>query len=182
MQEIFGGEDAWKFHERLLTEYGGVAKIHGVLNVRAQIRLAGDADIPRAMDRNLNYTYQILWRCIISLQRIHLTKIRFLCRSSATLAIRCCLLIIQSVSFVPNVWGPSFSGVSGALQRTFTLILDSKTAGNHHKKQRKMLSPVFSIQQMRGLVPVFYPIAHKVSDLSARRPCANFSLMCLLVP
>ncbi len=31
---MFGGEGAWKFHERLLTDYDGVVKVHGVMNVR----------------------------------------------------------------------------------------------------------------------------------------------------
>lgn len=34
MQDMFGGDGAWDFHERLLTDYDGVAKVHGILNVR----------------------------------------------------------------------------------------------------------------------------------------------------
>lgn len=37
--------------------------------------------------------------------------------------------------------------------------------GDHHRKQRKMLNPVFSLKHMRGLIPVFYPIAYKVGCL-----------------
>lgn len=34
--------------------------------------------------------------------------------------------------------------------------------GATHRKQRKMLNPVFSIKYMRGLTPIFYNIAQKV--------------------
>ncbi|TDL20047.1 cytochrome P450 [Rickenella mellea] len=43
------------------------------------------------------------------------------------------------------------------------------TLGEHHRKQRKMLNPVFSMKHMRDLLPVFYPIAHQVRDVLARQ-------------
>ncbi|KAF8896612.1 cytochrome P450 [Infundibulicybe gibba] len=36
------------------------------------------------------------------------------------------------------------------------------TLGDHHRKQRKMLNPVFSIAHMRRMVPIFHDIAHKL--------------------
>ncbi|KAI5121967.1 hypothetical protein M0805_002037 [Coniferiporia weirii] len=36
------------------------------------------------------------------------------------------------------------------------------TLGEHHRKQRKMLNPVFSLKHMRSLIPIFYPIAHNL--------------------
>ena len=36
------------------------------------------------------------------------------------------------------------------------------TLGEHHRKQRKLLNPVFSMRHMRGLLPIFYPLAHQV--------------------
>ncbi|KAF9043394.1 cytochrome P450 [Panaeolus papilionaceus] len=36
------------------------------------------------------------------------------------------------------------------------------TVGDHHKKQRKSLNPVFSIAHMRQMVPMFYEITHKL--------------------
>ncbi|KAK7040122.1 hypothetical protein VNI00_009927 [Paramarasmius palmivorus] len=40
------------------------------------------------------------------------------------------------------------------------------TLGDHHRKQRKMLNPVFSIAHMRNMVPMFYEVAHKIDMLS----------------
>ncbi|KAH8119663.1 cytochrome P450 [Phellopilus nigrolimitatus] len=42
------------------------------------------------------------------------------------------------------------------------------TLGEHHRKQRKMLNPVFSLKHMRDLIPIFYPIAHEVTVPSLR--------------
>ncbi|KAH8110218.1 cytochrome P450 [Phellopilus nigrolimitatus] len=38
------------------------------------------------------------------------------------------------------------------------------TTGNHHRKQRKMLNPVFSIKNIRNLTPVFYSVVRKLRD------------------
>ncbi|KAI0917649.1 hypothetical protein AcW1_010348 [Taiwanofungus camphoratus] len=43
------------------------------------------------------------------------------------------------------------------------------TLGEHHRKQRKMLNPVFSINHMRHLLPVFYNILHKLRGAIAAR-------------
>ncbi|KAJ2986929.1 hypothetical protein NUW54_g9577 [Trametes sanguinea] len=36
------------------------------------------------------------------------------------------------------------------------------TLGDHHRKQRKMLNPVFSINHMRHMTPIFYDVCHKL--------------------
>ncbi|EIW62374.1 cytochrome P450 [Trametes versicolor FP-101664 SS1] len=36
------------------------------------------------------------------------------------------------------------------------------TLGDHHRQQRKMLNPVFSIKHMRDMTPLFYEISHKL--------------------
>ncbi|RPD55361.1 cytochrome P450 [Lentinus tigrinus ALCF2SS1-7] len=38
------------------------------------------------------------------------------------------------------------------------------TIGDHHRKQRKMLNPVFSASHMRNLTPVFYEITNKMKS------------------
>ncbi|OBZ67957.1 Docosahexaenoic acid omega-hydroxylase CYP4F3 [Grifola frondosa] len=41
--------------------------------------------------------------------------------------------------------------------------------GNHHRRQRKMLNPVFSAAHLRHMVPVFYGITHKLRDAIASK-------------
>lgn len=38
------------------------------------------------------------------------------------------------------------------------------TLGERHRKQRKLLNPVFSIAHMRHMLPIFYNIACKLQD------------------
>ncbi|KAJ2930969.1 hypothetical protein H1R20_g6127, partial [Candolleomyces eurysporus] len=38
------------------------------------------------------------------------------------------------------------------------------TVGEQHRKQRKMLNPVFSMGHMRGVIPSFYEVVHRLSD------------------
>ncbi|OCH86572.1 cytochrome P450 [Obba rivulosa] len=38
------------------------------------------------------------------------------------------------------------------------------TLGDHHRKQRKLLNPVFSINHMRHMVPIFYEVTHKLES------------------
>ncbi|PCH40532.1 cytochrome P450 [Wolfiporia cocos MD-104 SS10] len=38
------------------------------------------------------------------------------------------------------------------------------TKGEQHRKQRKMLNPVFSVNHMRRLLPIFYRVVHKLHD------------------
>ncbi|KAI0666644.1 cytochrome P450 [Trametes maxima] len=37
------------------------------------------------------------------------------------------------------------------------------TLGDHHRRQRKMLNPVFSINHMRHMTPIFYQVCHKLA-------------------
>lgn len=36
------------------------------------------------------------------------------------------------------------------------------TKGEHHRRQRKMLNPVFSIAHMREMIPIFYNVTHNL--------------------
>ncbi|TEB32626.1 cytochrome P450 [Coprinellus micaceus] len=38
------------------------------------------------------------------------------------------------------------------------------TMGEQHRKQRKMLNPVFSIAHMREMIPIFYDVVHRLGD------------------
>ncbi|KAJ3513699.1 hypothetical protein NMY22_g14961 [Coprinellus aureogranulatus] len=41
---------------------------------------------------------------------------------------------------------------------------DICSEGDQHRKQRKMLNPVFSIAHMREMIPIFYDVVHKLGD------------------
>jgi len=41
------------------------------------------------------------------------------------------------------------------------------TVGDHHKKQRKMLNPVFSSANLRNMLPIFNEITYKLRDAIA---------------
>ncbi|KAJ3488906.1 hypothetical protein NLI96_g2507 [Meripilus lineatus] len=43
------------------------------------------------------------------------------------------------------------------------------TLHDQHRKQRKMLNPVFSIAHMRHMTPIFYRVAHKLGDGIAKQ-------------
>ncbi|KDR76354.1 hypothetical protein GALMADRAFT_68050 [Galerina marginata CBS 339.88] len=43
------------------------------------------------------------------------------------------------------------------------------TLGEQHRKQRKMLSPVFSIAHMREMIPTFYNVTYKLRDAFANK-------------
>ncbi|KIM39744.1 hypothetical protein M413DRAFT_74240 [Hebeloma cylindrosporum] len=43
------------------------------------------------------------------------------------------------------------------------------TLGEQHRKQRKMLNPVFSIAHMREMIPTFYRVSYKLRDAFARK-------------
>ncbi|KAE9382819.1 cytochrome P450, partial [Gymnopus androsaceus JB14] len=43
------------------------------------------------------------------------------------------------------------------------------TAGEHHRKQRKMLNPVFSIAHMRSMMPIFYDVVDQLKSALTHR-------------
>ncbi|KAI1784540.1 cytochrome P450 [Ganoderma leucocontextum] len=43
------------------------------------------------------------------------------------------------------------------------------TLGDHHRKQRRMLNPIFSVSHMRHMMPMFYSVGHKLRDAIEQR-------------
>ncbi|KIK05286.1 hypothetical protein K443DRAFT_641813 [Laccaria amethystina LaAM-08-1] len=43
------------------------------------------------------------------------------------------------------------------------------TLGDYHRRQRKMFNPVFSVANIRGMVPVFYSVTHRLRDSIAKK-------------
>ncbi|KAI0060136.1 cytochrome P450 [Artomyces pyxidatus] len=41
----------------------------------------------------------------------------------------------------------------------------TSTQGAHHRKQRKLLNPVFSIKHMRSMIPLFQQLTHQLQDI-----------------
>lgn len=37
--------------------------------------------------------------------------------------------------------------------------------GDRHKKQRRLLNPVFATKQLRNMIPIFYDVSHKVRGI-----------------
>ncbi|KAJ3559691.1 hypothetical protein NM688_g188 [Phlebia brevispora] len=65
-----------------------------------------------------------------------------------------------------NIWErPSFMIASTRLMfGTGLLGVLDRMPGDVHRKQRKMLNPVFSIGHMRSMTPIFYNTAHRLRD------------------
>lgn len=73
------------------------------------------ANSPSTVDRKLNYTSQTLLRYITSLTVAHSTRIPCSYRMFSNSPLND-LHLIRRLSFVPIVFGPSFSGTAGKLQ------------------------------------------------------------------
>ncbi|PCH40534.1 cytochrome P450 [Wolfiporia cocos MD-104 SS10] len=43
------------------------------------------------------------------------------------------------------------------------------TEGDRHRKQRRILNPVFSVSHMRSMLPIFYNVVHKLRDAIAEQ-------------
>lgn len=60
--------------------------------------------------------------------------------------------------------GPGLGSVTGMMRRTpsgaLQLLIASFRTGETHRRQRKMLTPVFSAKHLRTIVPIF----HRVTD------------------
>ena len=111
---------------------------------------------------------QIPWRCIILSSKINMImkSLPFLLRKwSGNLNKR---VLSYSGPFRSNelLLGPSLLSTKG--NRSSKILppsLMQLDSGSHHKRQRKILNPVFSLKNMRELLPIFRPIAYRVGYL-----------------
>ncbi|KAJ3992974.1 cytochrome P450 [Lentinula boryana] len=58
------------------------------------------------------------------------------------------ILVKETAGFNKNVFGKGLLG----------------TVGDHHRKQRKLLNPVFSAAHMREMVPIFFDVSHRLKN------------------
>ena len=62
------------------------------------------------------------------------------------------------------IFGKGLMGTKG----TLTLVVSWHVTdyvchkGDHHRKQRKLINPVFASNHLRDMLPMFYEIAYKV--------------------
>ncbi|KAJ4478577.1 cytochrome P450 [Lentinula lateritia] len=73
-------------------------------------------------------------------------------------------ILVKERCFVPT---SSYRNLrSGALLLGKGLL---NTTGEHHRKQRKMLNPVFSIAHMRSMMPIFHNVVNQLRDALLHR-------------
>lgn len=64
--------------------------------------------------------------------------------------------------------GRGLTGVRGSslqAHRLSYIVAHILYTGEQHRKQRKMLNPVFSPQHLRSITPIFFNVAHKASSI-----------------
>ena len=144
--------DNWTFMRHTLDTYGSICRLHTFLGVRPTrcVTSTITMDSSDAIDK--------ISPCIRSQgSSRHICK-----RPGYFLQGRddTCVSRTSDQSYVVCM-------VDRARNRSTLLMLGPgllSTDGPAHRKQRKMLNPVFSAAHMRGLIPFFYEIAGKVSD------------------
>lgn len=56
------------------------------------------------------------------------------------------------------------------------------TLGGHHRRQRKLLNPVFSINHMRSMLPTFTVLTHQVSAIVLTTQMVVYHAHCIAPP
>lgn len=76
---------------------------------------------------------------------------------------------VNMASFSMNmmVFGPGLLSTLGiwSTRRLWPLDSYSNSSGHQHRKQRKMLNPVFSVHHLRQMTPIFYHVVQQVNEL-----------------
>jgi cytochrome P450 len=75
-------------------------------------------------------------------------------------------------------FGPGLLGTSGKqVVSEFPVLVDFTIhLGAHHRRQRKLLNPAFSVVHLRNMTPIFYGIARQVLWSLAARTAISISL------
>lgn len=76
-------------------------------------------------------------------------------------------------------FGPGLASVTGMMRCSLSgvphLLITPFRAGETHRRQRRMLTPVFSAKHLRTIVPIFHRVTDKAR--SATHSCDVFSDM-----
>ncbi|KAJ3775232.1 cytochrome P450 [Lentinula raphanica] len=149
----------WDFHKMLADNYGSVVRIMGPLRVILVMS-----------------TFQYLHSPLFSYNEQSKQLYTFDPKAMYHIFIKVSTSsILMSISInesndVNNQQGTVFQphGVDTSAAIIFGKGLLS-TAGESHRKQRKMLNPVFSIAHMRSMIPIFYDVVDQLRDALSRR-------------
>lgn len=62
------------------------------------------------------------------------------------------------------IFGVSIGSTTGQYRflETYLSIETQNRAGEHHRRQRKLLNPVFHVNHMRSMAPLFYSVIYRV--------------------
>ena len=92
-------------------------------------------------------------------------------RSTHTRVSHTAALAAMTCSLSKRAFGPGLTATHGAPHCTGSPSLSIRLMdpirvlpGEHHRKQRKLLNPVFSINHMRHMMPTFYTVTHRVNS------------------
>ncbi|KAH8115673.1 cytochrome P450, partial [Phellopilus nigrolimitatus] len=130
--------NGWEFHRKLYEDYGGAVRVDMML---------GDEQLYVSDPLALHHI-------LVKDQYVFEETDPFLMRVKA-------LLIFRTQSHEKLLFR-SFRMLFGKS------LLSTLGECDEHKKQRKMLNPVFSLKHMRELLPVFHPITHKLHTVLER--------------
>lgn len=154
---------AWKFMDYLTNAYGPVVKLTGFLNVSylpngALLTLRSFAGTCVVGLRPQSFASC----CTQRSRRVRGSRIHDHVRTCCTFGIWYSHLLAGAVlSHLVQAFSPP-----PVYNHSAPNLLTLPTAifiGDHHRRQRKLLNPVFSIAHLRHLTPIFFEVMHRVS-------------------
>ncbi|CDO68551.1 hypothetical protein BN946_scf184998.g48 [Trametes cinnabarina] len=128
-------KQGWAFHHELHARYGPVSRLQGMLG---QPMLCV-------------YDPLAMHSIVLKDQHVFEEMQRFL---------KCGALIDRGLSKLIL----TKLGIGYILSQALTLIIRLRGAGETHRKQRKLLNPVFSTKNLRRLTPVFYEVVGRLKN------------------
>ena len=157
----FLARDCWEYRTQNARKYGRVSKLHGLFGVSHEF----SSRIPLSTSIIVLSTGKVgsglgpegTARCLHQRPRV-LSRAPFVRTPYCFRGSHCLNFIYRSMQIL---LGPGLLAVEGrrtscASHALLTIL------GEQHKRQRKMLAPVFSIKHIRDMMPLFYPVTRKV--------------------
>lgn len=161
--------DAWDFMDHLTRDYGQVVRLTGFLGVYILLfPPSGILTYQRLLLSRLDFSGFLIQRlCNMSFSRTRTftRRLLLLSRTIYSKCIRCELFTMPSTGLVTShlVQDSCRHLVRRCCARSGSRRGAESVAGDHHRRQRKLLNPVFSIANMRAMTPIFYETVNRVS-------------------